>query len=90
VELYLNLFEDAVKKQAELVGLERALSQAKEAGLGISQKGHIVSCAGNPVIVLLRLIRMLTEDGNIEALEQCTTLMKVLEEIAEKLEFTDA
>jgi hypothetical protein len=53
---YLPLFEQAVKRQAELVGEEKAFSQARKAGLEVSPDGHIVSCTGHPEVVLLRLI----------------------------------
>ncbi len=56
MESYLILFEQAIVKQAELVGTPKAHRQAKKAGLTVSAEGHIVSCAGNPIIVLLRLI----------------------------------
>ena len=75
METYLNLFEQAVKKQAELVGEVIAFRQAKKAGLGISRDGHIVSCTGNPQAVLLRLIRSFTEGANFAALAECTPLI---------------
>ena len=75
METYLNLFEQAIKKQAELVGEETAFRQAKKAGLGISKDGHIVSCAGNPQVVLLRLIRCFTEEANFPALMECMPLI---------------
>lgn len=85
-EKYLEMFEDAIRKQAELMGSETAIRQAKKAGLGVSEKGHIVSCSGHPAIVLLRLIRMFAEDGNLAALQQCTELIKEMEKIADSLE----
>lgn len=81
MEIYLKLFEQAVKKQAEVVGTDRALSQAKKAGLGISREGRVVSIAGNPQLVLLRLIKCFTAGGNLRALEECTPLInRFLEE----------
>ncbi len=78
MEQYLKLFELAIRKQAELVGNETALSQAKKAGLGVSKGGHIISCAGNPQVVLLRLINYFTAGGNLEALVECTPLIQEL------------
>jgi hypothetical protein len=75
---YLNLFEQAIKKQAELVGIDTALTQAKKAGLGVSKSGHIISCAGNPQVVLLRLINYFTAGGNLEALVECSPLIQEL------------
>lgn len=75
METYLNLFEEAIRKQVQLVGEEEAFSQAKKAGLGVSPEGHIVSCTGNPQVVLLRLIRFFTSGGNMEAMLQCTPLI---------------
>lgn len=87
METYLNLFEQAVKKQAELVGEETAFRQAKKAGLGISRDGHIVSCTGNPQVVLLRLIRSFTEGGNFPALVECAPLIdEVLKQYASRQE----
>ncbi len=89
METYLTLFEQAVQKQADLVGTEMAMEQAKKAGLGVSRDGHIVSCMGNPQIVLLRLIRYFTAGGNLQALVSCTPLINELlknlpdEELAE-------
>lgn len=75
MEIYLKLFEQAITRQAEVVGIDRALSQAKKAGLGVSKAGHIVSIAGNPQLVLLRLIKYFTAGGNLRALEECTPLI---------------
>ncbi len=75
MEKYLKLFEHAIKKQAELVGEETAFHQAKKAGLGVSSEGHIVSCMGNPQLVLLRLIRNFTEGANFPALVECMPLI---------------
>jgi hypothetical protein len=75
METYLDLFEQAIKKQAELVGEETAYQQAKKAGLGVSPEGHIVSCTGNPQLVLLRLIKYFTAGGNLMALTQCVPLI---------------
>jgi len=76
METYLNLFEQAIRKQADLVGEELAFAQAKKAGLGVSPEGHIISCTGNPQLVLLRLIRRFSEDGNMIALAQCGPLIR--------------
>lgn len=78
METYLALFEQAVSKQAELVGEEVATEQARKAGLGVSRDGHIVSCMGNPQIVLLRLIKYFTAGGNLQALVSCTPLINEL------------
>jgi hypothetical protein len=86
MENYLTLFESAVSKQAELVGEDKAWTQAKKAGLTISYEGHIVACTGNPMVVLLRLIRSFTEDGNLAALDACSPLIQRLTEISAELE----
>jgi len=78
MENYLSLFEQAIRKQSELVGEKIALEQAKMAGLGVSKEGHIVSCSGNPQLVLMRLIKFFTADGNLQALTQCTPLINKL------------
>ena len=85
-EKYLKLFEDVIMKQIEQIGREKALIQAKKAGLSISPEGHIVSCVGNPQLVLLRLIRYFTEDNNLAALTCCTPLINELEKLQEELE----
>jgi len=86
MESYLNLFERAVDEQAKLMGAEKARQQAKKAGLIVSDEGHIVSCTGNPVIVLLRLIKSFTKDGNLPALDACGPLITKLIEIPTELE----
>jgi len=86
VEKYLDLFENVIAKQAELVGLDKALTQAKKAGLGVSPEGHIVSCVDNPHLVLLRLVRYFTEGNNLEALNQCMPLINEMEKLQEVLE----
>lgn len=78
MEAYLKMFEQAVRKQADLVGERIALDQAKMAGLGISGEGHIISCTGNPQLVLLRLIKCFTAGGNLRALNECTPLINML------------
>jgi len=80
VERFLILFENAVKAQAELVGAEMAREQARAAGLGISPSGNIVSCTGNPMIVLLKLVKAFTKDGNMAALMACGPLIERLTE----------
>jgi hypothetical protein len=82
-EQYLNLFEDAIQTQARVVGHRTALTQAKKAGLGVSKDGHIVSCVGNPAIVLIRLVKYFTEGGNLEALAELTPLIDEIEIIQE-------
>ena len=78
MEAFLKMFEQAVRKQAEVVGNQVALDQAKKAGLGISPEGHVISCTGNPQLVLLRLIKCFTAGGNLQALEECTPLINSL------------
>ncbi|MDH3891507.1 MAG: hypothetical protein OEV49_10530 [candidate division Zixibacteria bacterium] len=78
MEKFLALFENAIKKQAELVGEEIAFQQAKKAGLGVSPEGHIVSCTGHPQLVLLRLIKYFTAGGNLLALVECMALINEL------------
>ena len=85
VEVYLELFETVITKQAELVGQDKALTQAKKAGLGISPEGHVISCDDNPQLVLLRLIRYFTEGANLEALNQCMPLINELEKLQETI-----
>jgi len=86
VESYLSLFEDAIATQAQLVGEQKARAQAKRAGLTISYEGHIVACAGNPMVVLLKLIRSFTEDGSLAALDACTPLIQRLTKISAEME----
>ena len=91
METYLKLFEEAIKTQAKAVGEEQAFELAKKAGLGVSKDGHIVSCTGNPQLVLLRLVRHFTAGGNLESLVACTPLLdKVMDaipdDVAESLE----
>jgi len=81
VERYLILFEEAVKSQANLVGVEKARDQARAAGLGISPSGNIVSCTGNPMVVLLKLVKSFTKDGNLAALVACEPLIEKLTEL---------
>jgi hypothetical protein len=86
MDSYLNLFEEAIRTQAEMIGEKRALDQARKAGLRVTKSGHIVSCAGNPPLVLLRLIRYFTEDGNLRALSACAPLIARLTEMSSELE----
>ncbi len=84
METYLALFEKAIQKQAKVVGKELALEHAKKAGLGVSKDGRIVSCVGNPQVVLLKLIKFFASTGNIEALSEVTALInEVLESDSE-------
>ena len=85
MEEYLTLFEDAIKEQSKLVGEKKAWAQAKKAGLSVSKAGRIVSCIGNPIVVLLRLIKSFTEDGNLAALHAAKPLIERLSEMQEEL-----
>ncbi len=84
METYLTLFENAIKKQSKAVGEKTALRHAKKAGLGVSKDGRIVSCVGNPQIVLLKLIKFFAQSGNIEALAEVTELINEI--VGEELE----
>ena len=86
LEKYLSLFEAAITEQAKLVGKATALEQARKAGLGVSQTGHIVSCVGNPTLVLLRLVKYFTEGGNLHALAKCMPLINEMERIQAELD----
>jgi hypothetical protein len=86
MENYLVLFEDAVNRQSELVGAEKARLQAKKAGLTVSKNGRIVACTGNPMVVLLKLIRLFTEDGSLPALDACSPLINKMVDIPAELE----
>ena len=90
MEKFLKLFEDVISQQKELVGTEKALAQAKKAGLSVSPKGRIVSCVGNPNLVLLRLIKYFTADNNIASLEKCLPLIAELEKIQEEMDFEES
>ncbi|MCK4573242.1 MAG: hypothetical protein KAU36_02670 [candidate division Zixibacteria bacterium] len=91
MEEYLKLFELAVAKQIQIVGEEVALGQARKAGLGVSREGHIISCVGNPRVVLLRLIRYFTAGGNLMALAECTPLIvELTQEIGGAVEEDEA
>lgn len=80
-EQYLELFEEVLEKQAEIVGREAAVHKARLAGLSLTADGHIVSCVGNPAVVLLRLIKYFAEDGNLEVLAHCSPLITEIETI---------
>ena len=84
METYLDLFEDCIRKQCDIIGTEAAYATARKAGLSVDPDGHIVSCIGNPIVVLLRLIRVFTNEGNLAALEQCTDLIDKFSEISDE------
>jgi hypothetical protein len=75
MKTYLNLFEQAVKQHALRVGEETAFAQARKAGLIMSDDGHIVRCTGKPKVVLLRLVRFFSEDGDLSSLDVCESLI---------------
>ena len=85
-EHYLELFEDAISKHKEIVGEKIALDQARQAGLGVSPDGHIVSCVGHPVLVLLRLIKVFAENSEMITLSQCIPLINEMERITALVE----
>ena len=78
MEIFLNLFENVIKDQAVHIGPEEAFARARKAGLGVSDDGHIVSCTGNPQLVLLRLIRCFCDGGNVLTLATCRPLLDEL------------
>jgi len=88
-ETYLEKFEEAIRTQARMIGPEKAHDQARRAGLSVSPTGHIVSCVGHPAVVLLRLMRMCTEDGNLRALEACSALMDEIADIVDHCSETE-
>ena len=81
METYLSLFEEVIQEQAARMGSEVAYAQAKKAGLGVSREGRIVSCTGNPQLVLLRLIKCYTEGGSMQALMACMPLINRMTEV---------
>ena len=83
METYLYLFEQVIQEQIRHLGKETALNQANKAGLIISGDGHIVSCTGNPQLVLLRLIRHYTDIGNLYAIEACKPLIDEMLNLSE-------
>ena len=85
-EEYLDMFEEAINAQIDLVGQEKAHDQARRAGLTVSAEGHISSCTGHPMVVLLRLVRIFTEDNNMKALEKCMPLINKMEQIGDIVE----
>ena len=87
METYLKLFEQVIREQAEHMGADTAYAQAKRAGLGVSRDGRIVSCTGNPQLVLLRLLKSFTETGSMAALTACAPLLNhFVESIAAEAE----
>lgn len=84
-EHYLELFEVAIAKHKEIVGEKQALEQARQAGLSVSPEGHIVSCVGHPVLVLLRLIKVLTANSHMATLAECMPLIDEMEKMSEHL-----
>jgi len=86
MEEYLALFENAIIRQSELVGTERARIQAKKAGLTVSRTGRVLACNENPMVVLLRLIRFFAEDGSLTALDACSPLIDKMVDIPAELE----
>jgi hypothetical protein len=85
METYLKLFEEAIKTQAKTVGEKQAFELARKAGLGVSRDGHIVSCTGNPQLVLLRLVRHFTAGGNLDSLLSCMPLLdKVMDALPDE------
>ncbi len=81
METYLQLFEEVIEEQAAHMGPEVAYAQARKAGLGVSREGRIVSCTGNPQLVLLRLIKCYTEGGSMPALMACMPLINHMSEV---------
>ena len=84
MENFLILFEQAIIKQKELVGEKIAYEQAKKAGLSVTQDGRIVSIAGNPQLVLMRLIKCFAAGGNLAALSACTPLIDELLQLSQE------
>ena len=75
METYLLLFEKVIQTQIDILGREAAYALAKKSGLGLSEDGRVVSAAGNPHIILLRLVKAFTATGNLGALAACTPLI---------------
>jgi len=75
MEKFLVLFEEAAQTQAEVDSHEKACEQARSAGLGVFPTDSIVSCTGNPRVVLLKLIKSFILDGNLVALVACEPLI---------------
>ena len=85
-EHYLELFENAIRKHIDIVGEETALEHARQVGLGVSPDGHIVSCFGHPMLVLLRLIKVLAKSNSVSTLIECMPLIDEMERIQTMLE----
>jgi hypothetical protein len=85
-EQFLELFEEAITRQAEVVGWNKAIAKAKKAGLSVAKDGRIVSCVGNPAVVLLRLIKFFAEDGNVSVLAHCSSLINEISSVPDLFE----
>jgi len=85
-EHYLELFEKAIAKHREIVGEKIALEQARQSGLTVSPDGRIVSCVGHPVIVLLRLIKVFTQNQQMATLVECMPLIDEMERIKDLID----
>lgn len=78
METALRLFEKIINKQIEIVGREKAIEQAIESGMEISDSGRIIRLSDDVEVVLLRLIKNFTAGGNMVALTQCMPLIEEL------------
>jgi hypothetical protein len=75
-------FELAIRKYTESVGKSRAITQARQAGVKVSEDGHVTSWDGDPLLVLLKLIRSIAEDGQLNAIGSCLPLIDELERLS--------
>lgn len=85
-EASLPLFEEAVKKRSLVVGMEQAVDEARTAGLEISDDGQVVEIRVHPLVLLLRMIKNISESGDLRSLEDCTPLIDLLTRSAEQLD----
>jgi hypothetical protein len=75
-------FEFAISTYAESVGKSKALAEARQAGIKVSDDGYVSSWEGDPLLVLLKLIRSIAADGQLRAIGSCLPLIDELERMS--------
>jgi len=76
-----SVFEQAMEAHAASVGLSHAVARVQSAGIQVSETGQVIDLGQDPAITLLKLVRLIAEDGGFGAMQTCLPLIKEVERL---------
>ena len=81
MERLRTVVESAIRLQSANIGAAAAVEQARRVGLDVSDEGRILDWGADPTVSIIRLARVMAQDGNLAAVDTCLPLLKELEDL---------